>query len=144
MGNKSNKTLLDFQDDWEKIVDKAFDDFSSLTKQERVWFTIQSLIDSVDNGGLVSYYYNSGADFVTEVIEDLDYLGCFATSNLIREFNQLFPNGKVPADIDARNDIITDWDEKYDDLLNEADKEFYSQEESVETKLIAHIKNMNL
>lgn len=139
MKNKSNKTLLDFQDKWEKLVDKAMGDFASLTFNERIWFTIQALIGAVDNGGLVSHYYNSDATWNKETIEDLDFLGFINISNLLRKINLLFPNGNVPRDIDERNDLIANWD-NYDELLAKMDAEFYNDEKRLEAKLIAHIE----
>ena len=71
----TNKTLLDFQNDWEKLVDKGFQDYNSLTADEKIWLNLGSLISAVDNGGLISHYYNSGADRNKETIEDLIILG---------------------------------------------------------------------
>jgi len=36
--------------------------YASLSDHERVWLNLGSLIDSVENGGLISYFYNSDAD----------------------------------------------------------------------------------
>jgi len=68
------RTLFDYQDDWVKLVQKANRSFSSLTRDERIWYTVQGLMDSVDNGGLISHYYNSGADRNKETLEDLIFL----------------------------------------------------------------------
>lgn len=139
---KMDKTLLDYQDAWESLVDKAMADFSSLNRDERVWYTIQSLMDSVDNGGIVSHYYNSGADYNRETIEDLDLLGFTQLSALLKKVNALFPNGQVPADIDDRNDIISNWDiSEHEELFDDADKEFYSHEKELEESLLRHIES---
>ena len=50
-----NKTLLDFQTDWERLVYKGYADYTSLTRDEGVWFNIEGLIGDVDNGGLISH-----------------------------------------------------------------------------------------
>ena len=41
---------------WERFGNVA------LSEDEQAWLNLRSLIDSVANGGLISYFYNSGAD----------------------------------------------------------------------------------
>ena len=135
-----DKTLLDFQAKWEKLVDKAVDNYSSLSADERIWFTIQSLLGAVDNGGIISHYYNYGADHNTETIEDLSTLGFPHVADLLEEVNNLFPGGKPSPDIDERNEIISNWPEEYDDLLKRIDQKFYELEDELERKLIQHIE----
>jgi len=38
----TNKTLLDFQNNWEKLVDKGFQDYNSLTADEKIWLNLGS------------------------------------------------------------------------------------------------------
>jgi hypothetical protein len=142
----SGKTLSDFQDKWTVLVGKAFNDFSSLPREERVWFTVEALIGDVDGGGLISHYYNSGADFNKETIEDLNYLGFPDISNLLLEINQFFPKGIVPLDLEERNNIINSWQgEKCDDVfLDKSDAIFYNREDELERKLIEHIETHRL
>lgn len=56
------KTLLDYQNHWEEICNKGFINYLSLSSDERIWFNIQGLIGQVNNGGIISFYYNIGAD----------------------------------------------------------------------------------
>lgn len=136
-----DKSLLDFQSDWEKLVDKGIADYPSMSHEERIWFNIQSLIQQADNGGLISYYYNSGADWMKETIEDLVSLGFPDIADMLIEINQLFPDGEPPADIDDRNEIISEWaDGEHDDLLDELDSDFYSREAELERVLINYIE----
>jgi hypothetical protein len=56
---------FEWEKHWQKLIDKYDNDgYDSLTTDERLWFNIRSLIDSVDNGGLISFYYNNGADYL--------------------------------------------------------------------------------
>jgi hypothetical protein len=94
----------------------------------------------VDNGGLISLYYNSGGEFVMETIEDLISIDSEDTAALLKQINNLFPNENPPKDINQRNEIINSWSEgEHDKLLNDLDNLFYKQEESLEKKLVAHI-----
>ncbi|WP_342089382.1 DMP19 family protein [Dyadobacter sp. OTU695] len=139
------KDLLDFQKDWERLVTKAHEDYSSLTRDERVWFNIQCLIQDVDNGGLISHYYNSGANYNQDTIEDLVWLGFRDISTFLTQINQLFPNGRPSKDIEERNSVIESWpDGKYDYMLDELDQQFYRKEQDLENKLVQYIERMNL
>lgn len=48
-----DKNLSDYQEYWEKIVDKGHQDYSSLTGPERVWFNVECLMGMVGNGGVM-------------------------------------------------------------------------------------------
>ncbi len=94
MNMSNQKTLLDFQSDWVELVSKAMSDYNSLSKNERIWFNVESLIGQVNNGGLISHYYNSGADNNKDAIEDLISLWLPNVADLLVEMNKLFPCGK--------------------------------------------------
>lgn len=115
--------------------------YSSLTKDERIWFNIQILIGEVGNGGIISHYCNSGAQWNKETIEDLLLLGFADIANLLIQVNKLFPNGTPPFDLHKRNEIISKWpDEEYEDMLEEMAKQFYAREEALEKALVKHIE----
>ena len=137
----TNKSLLDFQNDWEKLVKKGFQNYNSLTADERIWFNLESLIADVDNGGLISHYYNSGADRNKETIQDLMTLGFKDIADLLNQINTWFPGGQPSTDIEERNKVISTWQEgRYDKLLDSYDNKFYEKEKELENKLIRHIE----
>ena len=137
-----NKTLIDFQSDWERLVYKGYADYNSLTKDERIWFNIGCLMGDVENGGLISHYYNSGADRNAETIEDLNFLGFSDIVDLLKVINQRFPNNQPSKDIDERNEVISNWqDEEYGFRLYEIDQIFFDRESELEQKLIQHIES---
>lgn len=130
---------LEWKDIWENIVDKCENEgYEKLTSDERIWYNIRSLIDTVDNGGLISFYYNYGADYLEETIEDLQKIGAQEVIKLLEQINMLFPNSVPPSDIDERNLIIDSWGnecENLDDLLEGIDNRFYELEYELESKL---------
>ena len=138
------KKLIDFQPEWGKLVLKA-QDYESLNSAERVWFNVQNLIQSVDNGGLISYYYNSDGDYLADCMQDLLSIGAPQIVDLLRKINELFPNGKPSRDIEGRNKIISSWEDgKYDGLLEELDTKSYHHEEDLENLLTNHIMRNRL
>ncbi len=139
------KTLLDFQEDWEILVDKGFGDYISLIPEERIWFNIEVLIGAVANGGIIAHYCNYGAENNKETIEDLNSLGLQDISGLLFQVNRLFPNGVPPKDGVKRNDIISNWPEyEYDDLLESLSNQFSRRIPEIEKKLICHILSKKL
>jgi hypothetical protein len=137
----NKKSLLDFQTQWERLVNKAFTDYRALTRDERVWFTIQSLLNQVDNGGLISHYYNSGADHNQETIEDLQWLDFPELAALLLCINGLFPGGQPSGDSQERNQVIDAWPAGHDEgLLAGLDQQFYQQGPALERTLIQHIE----
>lgn len=139
-----NASLCDFHEEWVKIVDKGLQDYSSLTPPERVWFNVQGLIGQVGKGGLVSFYYNSYADYVCETIEDLLILGQKSIAHLLEQMNALFPGCDIAKDFSGRNEIIASWDERIEQLLDDYDDEYFQRDEELEKVLIEYIIKNNL
>lgn len=134
-----------WQKKWEGIVDKALDDYNSLSFDERICYSIRILVDSVNNGGLISFYYNSGADYIDQTIEDLKHIDENYIVVLLEKMNSLFPNSKPPQDVDGRNEVISNWDDDDDErdkLLKMLDDKFYQLEDRLEEKFERIISNL--
>lgn len=131
--------LLDFQEDWERIIDKGSEDYKALTKPERVWFNVECLMGMVDNGGLASYFCEDTVTHLAETMEDLKLLGATVFLRLLEETCKLFPNGWPPEDFDERCDLMGNWDENTNQLLEDLDEEFYLHEEHLEKSLVDFI-----
>jgi len=82
--------------------------YRSLSEGERVWLNTRALIDSIENGGLISYFYNSYADTLSDCLDALDQLGAHDVAHQVRRVCALF-HGGVPDSIKSRNDIINLW-----------------------------------
>lgn len=134
------KDLLDFQADWVKICDKGYHDYKSLTPAERVWYNVECLLGLVQNGGVIGFYCNSGADHVFDTINDLLILGHKDIALILEKMNTLFPNCDIENDFDGRNEIIDNsWDERHSQLLDELDAEFFQKDEDLEDTLVQYI-----
>jgi hypothetical protein len=135
----TSSTASNFHDNWAKIVSKGFANYHSLTSTERVWFNIQNLLVSVDNGGLISHYYNSGANYNKETIEDLIFLGFQNAADILLQINQLFPNGEPPMDIQERNNIIAGWNDDVGDFLNVLEEKFVAIKDELIQKFMIYV-----
>jgi hypothetical protein len=90
------------------IYEKADREFGSLSEPELAYFTVQGLVASIQNGGLISYYYNSYADHLQPCMRALERIGARDMLDLVQEMNRLFGE-RVPSDQEARNAIIDLW-----------------------------------
>jgi hypothetical protein len=52
------------QADWKKLCQKMEQTgVTSLDGNERIWINVDGLIGDVNGGGLISFFYNYGADY---------------------------------------------------------------------------------
>lgn len=87
-------TELAWMQQWYALCDKWRDQgYDALTADEKVWFTIRALIDLTENGGIVGYYCNSGADHVDDCMAALDRLGAHDVRHQVERVNALFGEG---------------------------------------------------
>lgn len=139
--------LFDFQEKWEELVDKAISGgYESLTPDEKVWLNTQYLTNSIGNGGLISYYYNSPADKLEDCLKALEILGATRMKGLMERINRLFPGG-VPKDVAARNEIINSWpenDENFEKLHDDIENAALSEMTKVESRLVEFIQQQAL
>lgn len=118
---------------WNTVCDKMISEgYNSLEEHEQVWIVVRGLIDAVNDGGLVSYFYNSWADDYEDMINALTQLEAFEVLELVEEFGEFFGD-EVPDDINERNAIINSWDQN-------SPESRYS--ESVDSKLMPLLEQL--
>lgn len=134
--SKINQHEIKIDPRWVSLVDKAIEDYNSLTTQERIWFNTRVLIDAFNNGGLISYYYNSGAENIYDALDDLESLGMSDIVEIINKYNRLLcPNTSVPKNIDERNEYVNKIDENTDLILENLESNFGNQIVVLENRL---------
>ena len=134
---------MDTGKSWEALVDKwRQQGHGSLSGPEKVWFNVRALVDAITNGGLVSYYYNSGADTLPDCLIALERIGAVELKSTVERMNALFPGGVVPADLEARNSVISSWpdDGAKDAALERLDNEAMPLLDSVERRLEDYLR----
>lgn len=135
-------------EDWEQRWNQLFDKYEekgylSFSLDERIWFNVRGLIDAIENGGIISFYYNYGADYLDDTLEDLKKIDAIEVVHLLQKVNELFPNGNPPKDIDERNEVIDSWDGQYEELLETLNERFYNElQENLEIKLDKVVKRL--
>jgi Domain of unknown function (DUF4375) len=122
---------------WQSLCDRTeISGYSSLSNDEHVWLNVRWLVDSVENGGLISYFYNSAADTFADCLGALRELGAHGVLLRVEQVAALF-GAEVPATVVARNDVIDAWldDEGRDELLERIDAELMPMMPEVEDQL---------
>ncbi len=141
--------LIDFQEQWHQLFGKVIESngIDTLTPDEKVWYTIQCLINAIQNGGLISFYYNSGADLLDDTIQALRALDSQKMIGWMMRVNELFPGG-VPKDILGRNQIIESWPDGGEGsahkFLEPIEDEVQQEAKLLESKLVFFIIEHNL
>lgn len=125
---------------YEELINKCDKHgYESLSRDERIWYNVGNLIDEAENAGLLSYYYNQGANHLQDTIKDLKLLKATSVIKILQQINNLFPNGIPPENVNERNKIIESWeDEKTEKLLYKLDGEF----EKIIGKLENNLQNV--
>ncbi len=134
-----------WQSDWEALCDKYGEQgYDALSSPEKVWVNVRQLIDETENGGLIAYFYNPGADTLADCLVALDTLGAKEVKREVERVVALFPGG-VSEDIDERNEVIETWDdEKTEELLEKVDEKLYSLFEGLESSLEKYVRGQGL
>ncbi|MFP5115214.1 DMP19 family protein [Bacillaceae bacterium C204] len=77
-------------EEWEQRWNQLFDKYEekgylSFSSDERIWFNVRGLIDAIENGGLISFYYNYGADYLDDTLEDLQKIDAIEVVHLLQK-----------------------------------------------------------
>jgi hypothetical protein len=139
--NKKNKSSGFLpENNWSIVALKGIKQYSLLTPSERIWFNIRGIIDSTNNGGLISYYYNPGAENVYDAIEDLEKLGFENVAVIVKKYNEILFNGsEVPTDLNERNKFVSALSEQADDLLQDLEIELTKHIDNLENHLTSFL-----
>ena len=130
---------------WRQLCDKWINDgYESLSEPEEVWLNTRSLIDSVNNGGLVSFFYNSNAELYDETVYALGEIGGFEVQELLESYGKQFGE-EVPYDIDERNEIINSWkdDGPAAQVREKIEKEILAMMDPLDEQLTSYLKQHN-
>lgn len=129
---------------WHAVCDKWRDEgYDALTEPEQIWINTRGLIDAVNDGGLVSFFYNNQADYYDDTTFALGELESFEVLEILESFGAFFGD-EVPVDINERNEIINSWER--DSLESKASTDvdamlmplFAPLEKKLDVYLIAH------
>lgn len=137
--------LTDFQSKWDRLVDKLCQKgLKQLTMSEKVWLTLQTLLASVRNGGIISLYCNPWPymNYIQGVLNSLDILNdkyAMQVKKIIKKSTTCFKQGRISNDIEQRNKAVTYFSKKENQLLNECNVAFFNIDDNLEKELIKYL-----
>jgi hypothetical protein len=112
-----------------------------LTSNEAAVCRIVWLQASVDNGGFVSFFYNSYGNHTAETLAALDRIGAVEASGLLSAAAALFGPSGPSRDHERREQQLRHLPADADDVLYALDESFYGQEHALQQHLAAFIQS---
>lgn len=119
------------EEDYDKLTDhvlhkEARSGYSSLSNGERLVYHIWKLFAEVNNGGFTQYFHNSNGGFAVETLKNLKYLGEESVYGLLQAACQIYPQGVLEGDANARREHFMSLDFDYLlEFLGPIDMQFY-------------------
>jgi hypothetical protein len=121
---------------WRDLVDRVYDEelgFSSLTEEEKLYYSVCVLIGEVYNGGFVQFFDNSSGAQYRYAELGLIRMQAKASIILLREAkSSLFGSHSVPKDQTERWNIMRKLTDEPD--LDSLDTEFYKDPDNLDQK----------
>lgn len=124
---------------WKSLVHRvhrAGGGFETLSEAEKKYFALNILLGEVYNGGFDQFFHNHSGEYYLVVSQTLLELGAQRTLRLLREAKEiLFPGCEVPLNTRARRQHLASQPAGDSGRLEELDKEFWSDPDSLYEKL---------
>jgi len=122
---------------WRNLVNRVYDDkqgFSSLSDDEKIYFSVGVLSGEVYNGGFAQFFDNTSGSQFRYAELGLIRIGATSSLRLLREAKlKLFGNVEVPIDQVKRWELIRQLTDERD--LDDLDTLFYKDEDDLDQKL---------
>lgn len=141
------------QELWKSLVKKSSNEpnLSTLTPEERVYFSVCLLEGEVYNGGFDQYFSNSSGRYYKDAIFGLSEIGAYNSLEIAQKASSVFFGKSLPPeDRTERWDIMKKarrWyflPAKREALINELDKAFYEDPDNLLDLLTAYAEAHNL
>ena len=118
------------------------DGFNSLSDAEKLYYTLTSLQDEVNNGGFHQFFFNSSGSYYELIENGLVIFDEPQTLELLHQAKQIvFPEISVPVDPELRRELMSDCEPiKLDSL----DRRFYSNPDTLTLKLKSFARERGL
>jgi hypothetical protein len=121
---------------FEKAIAEGID---ALNEKPRSVYLIVELEVFTMKDGLVGFYTGMGGDRAIEVVAALQHIGAIQSADLIRRANELFPDGRPPADRLDVHDELNCLDEDTWKSINDMGHPFLDGWDDYGMKLRAYI-----
>ncbi|MEK7723636.1 MAG: DUF4375 domain-containing protein [Acidobacteriota bacterium] len=129
---------------WISLVKREIENgFDSLTKEEKIYFSVNVFDREVCNGGMDQFFWNSSGNFYAEVIEGLQLLNAENSLLLLKQAAKiLFGEINPPKDRSLRWQALKEHSESLDSTnpdwsneLEKIDNKYYTDPDSLDELL---------
>lgn len=127
------------------LWDKSSDGFKLdlLNDVERPLILSQMLQDSINGGGINSFFFNKSGKLAYKSLHALETIGASKVAAIIKEAIELFPANPIPEDLEECRNIMETMledENEIDDRWNELSNEFYGMEDYIIEVTLAYVK----
>ena len=126
---------------WKSLVRRVHEPhegFKTLNEAEKRYFAANILLGEVYNGGFDQFFHNHSGEYYLIVSQTLLELGAQHSLRLLREAREiLFASSDVPLNTRERRQYLASHPAADSERLEELDKEFWSDPDSLYEKLSA-------
>ena len=105
--------------------------YAALAPRERMFHDVDQLDREVNNGGFAQYFTNSAGQNAHEALEALKFIGAKKVAKLLDEAIDLFDEGRVPKDDEARNQAVERIETTHAKKLGRLDNRYYKSAENL-------------
>ena len=126
-------TYQTFERRWKKLG------YENMTREEQVFYLLESLMVAVDEGGLTQYFGGPVANEASAMVDALAELDAVEASEaLATAINKAWP-GSYPHDAGKRRDMIFANPDKYDELFAEETRVIGEHSKGIESSALAKL-----
>ncbi len=118
------------------------DKLEELAPEAQVFYLCNALEEEVNSDGLHGFFSVPYGQWALETVDALETIGALKTADILRRAIALFPDGICPKDGAERENILLDDFDRYTEVCDELDDEFYAYPDGVLQDLyVSHARN---
>lgn len=94
----------------------------------------------VNNGGFEQFFFNSSGSVMDEAIAGAELTGAAANAEILREAAEVFSEGDVPENREARWRILDALSDGEYEKLSDLDGRWYDHDRELERRMVAYVR----
>ena len=112
---------------------------NSLSHEEFTVGLITTLEGEINSGGFESFFWNQYGNYTNESIKALEEIGSSNELRILTQAALAFPDGKVPKDINERQNFMDQNEDYLEEYWAPLDQEFWTSKENTIDMLFEYI-----
>jgi hypothetical protein len=121
-------------------LEGEYEMFAAATRGQRAVYALWIVDGEVNNGGFEQFFFNSSGSVMDEAIDGAELIGASANARILEEAAEVFSDGDVPEDREARWRILDALPDDKLGELGELDDRWFSHDRELNRKLVAYVE----